>query len=111
MHLNFEIIDKTLIVQFSGELDHHSAQEVREEIDGKIESNNIFNLIFDLANMRFMDSSGIGVVIGRYKRINKTGGKVAVINEGPHVEKIFQMAGIYKIISKYKSKDEAIANL
>jgi len=111
LHLKLEVVDKTMIVQFDGELDHHSAEEIREEIDNEIESKNIKNLIFDLSNLKFMDSSGIGIVIGRYKIINKRDGRVAVINVNPHVDKIFNMSGIYKIISKYSSKSEALANL
>jgi stage II sporulation protein AA (anti-sigma F factor antagonist) len=111
LQLKFEVLNNTLVVLLNGELDHHSAEEVREEIDKKIESQNIKNLVFDLTNMRFMDSSGIGVVIGRYKKINKLGGKVGVANLNPHVDKIFQMAGIYKIICKFDTKEEALANL
>lgn len=111
MQIKYEVSNKTLVIYFKGELDHHFAEEVREEIDAKIDSQNIKNLVFDLSNMRFMDSSGIGVVIGRYKKINKLGGKVAVVNLNPHVEKIFQMAGIFKIIQKYENKQEALANL
>lgn len=111
MRLKFEVINETLLVQFDGELDHHSAEEVREDIDSKIESDNIKNLVFDMSNMRFMDSSGIGVVIGRYKKIKKLGGKVGVTCLNPHVDKIFHMAGMYKIINKYETKEEALANM
>lgn len=111
MRLKLEVIDRTMIVSFNGELDHHSAGEAREEIDRKIESNNIINLIFDLSNLKFMDSSGIGVVIGRYKVISKKNGKVAVINLNPHVDKIFEMSGIYKIINKCSNKQEALSNM
>ncbi|WIF94329.1 anti-sigma F factor antagonist [Caminicella sporogenes] len=111
MKLRFDIIDKNLLVHFDGELDHHSAEEVREDIDSKIDANNIKNLIFDMSNMKFMDSSGIGVVIGRYKKISKLGGKVVVTCLNPHVDKIFQMSGIYKIIDKYETNEEALANM
>lgn len=111
MRLKLEVVDKTMIIQFDGELDHHTAQEIREEIDREIEVKGIKNLIFDLSNLKFMDSSGIGVVIGRYKLINKKGGKVAVINVNPHVDKIFHMSGMFKIINKYSSRDEAFSNM
>ncbi len=111
MNLKLEVIDKTMIIQFDGELDHHTAQEIREEIDRTIEVKSIKNLIFDLSNLKFMDSSGIGVVIGRYKVINKKGGKVGVINVNPHVNKIFEMSGLFKIINKYSDKNEAFSNM
>lgn len=111
MRLKLEVENDTLVVYLDGELDHHSAEEVREDIDNSIELKNIKNLIFELSNMKFMDSSGIGVVIGRFKKIDRLGGKVGVVISNPHVDRIFQMAGIYKIIHKYNSKEEAIANL
>ncbi|SKC91451.1 anti-sigma F factor antagonist [Maledivibacter halophilus] len=111
MRLKLEVENNTLIVYLDGELDHHSAEEVREDIDNSIDLKDIKNLIFELSNMKFMDSSGIGVVIGRFKKIDKLGGKVGVVNTNPHVDRIFQMAGMYKIIHKYNSKEEALANL
>lgn len=111
MRYRFEVENNTLVVYLDGELDHHSAEEVREDIDNTIDSKNIRNLIFELSNMKFMDSSGIGVVIGRYKKIHKLGGKVGIINSNPHVYRIFQMAGIFKIIHNYKTKEEALDDM
>ncbi|MCT4564451.1 MAG: anti-sigma F factor antagonist [Maledivibacter sp.] len=111
MRLNLKVENNILVVYLDGELDHHSAEEVREDIDSAIDSKNIRNLIFELSNMKFMDSSGIGVVIGRYKKIDNLGGKVGVVISNPHVDRIFQMAGIYKIINKYSTKEEALANM
>jgi len=111
LRLKLEVENNVLIVYLDGELDHHSTEEVREDIDNAIDSKNIHNLIFELSDMKFMDSSGIGVVIGRYKKIDKLGGKVGVVNSNPHVDRIFQMAGIFKIIHKYETKAEALANM
>jgi stage II sporulation protein AA (anti-sigma F factor antagonist) len=111
LRLNLKVENNILVVYLDGELDHHSAEEVREDIDSAIDSKNIRNLIFELSNMKFMDSSGIGVVIGRYKKIDNLGGKVGVVISNPHVDRIFQMAGIYKIINKYSTKEEALANM
>jgi stage II sporulation protein AA (anti-sigma F factor antagonist) len=80
LQLQYEVVDNTLIVKFDGELDHHVAKDIRTEIDETIDRQRVKNLIFDLNNMSFMDSSGIGVIIGRYKHINKLGGKVSVIH-------------------------------
>ena len=67
MQLQFEVIADTLVVKFDGELDHHVAKNIRTKIDEIIDQQGVRNLIFDLNNMKFMDSSGIGVIIGRYK--------------------------------------------
>lgn len=111
MRIHFETIDNNLIIALNGELDHHSAEEIREEIDKKIDSNNIKNIIFDFKDMNFMDSSGIGVVIGRYKKVNKLGGQAAVININNRVERIFKMSGLFNIVRKFENKQQAIESL
>jgi stage II sporulation protein AA (anti-sigma F factor antagonist) len=92
------------------ELDHHISVEVREELDAIITEHNIKNIIFDFKNMKFMDSSGIGVVIGRYKKIAKDGGKVGVINVSTQVKKIFDLSGMNKIIGVYNTYEDAVSS-
>ncbi len=70
MNLEFEVKNDKLIVHMIGELDHHSAEEVRNKIDDRLERDNIKKLIMDFSHVSFMDSSGIGVVIGRYKKLS-----------------------------------------
>ncbi|WZL74536.1 anti-sigma F factor antagonist [Clostridiaceae bacterium 35-E11] len=111
MRIHFETIDNNLIIALNGELDHHSAEEMREEIDKKIDSNHIKNIIFDFKDMNFMDSSGIGVVIGRYKKVSKLGGQAAVININNRVERIFKMSGLFNIVRKFENKQQAIESL
>ncbi len=111
MQLQYEIVDNTLIVKFDGELDHHVAENIRTELDDTINRRGIRNLIFDLNDMRFMDSSGIGVIIGRYKHITKLGGKVSVIHVTEQIDKIFNLAGMYRIIDKYSNKKEALNHI
>lgn len=108
MELGYEMVNNTLIVKFHGELDHHVAESIRTELDDAISQHRVKNLIFDLSGMGFMDSSGIGVIIGRYKSISKLGGKVSVIHVTDQIDKIFSLAGIYNIISKYNNKSEAL---
>ncbi len=101
--------DKTLLVEFTAtELDHHIATYVRENVDEIIVRKNIKNIIFDFKNIKFMDSSGIGVIIGRYKKIANKNGKVSVINMNSRVEKVFNLSGMSKIISVYSSYEDAI---
>ena len=99
--LTYSIADDVILVRLHGELDHHSAVKVRGQIDTLIDDNTqIKRLVFDLSELEFMDSSGIGVVIGRYKRMAAHGGKVSVRRPGKHVDRIFQMSGLYQIIEK-----------
>ena len=69
MDISLQIREKTLIVSLSGELDHHGAGNIRDAIEKNITKKEVRNLIFDFNNLTFMDSSGIGMIIGRYKLI------------------------------------------
>ena len=90
----------TMTVVLEGELDHHSAQSVRAELESLIASPHVRPLVLDLGQLSFMDSSGIGVVLGRYKTLAKRGGSVAVRSPNAHVDRIFAMSGLYQIVDK-----------
>lgn len=105
---SYEVIGQCLIIRLNKELDHHNAVTLREKSDRLIEKGNIKNIIFDFEESAFMDSSGIGVIMGRYKKVIFTGGKVAVTNVGSGVDRIFRLSGLYKIIGKYESIKDAI---
>lgn len=101
--------DKTLLVEIlSAELDHHIARDIRQEVDSVLMKKQIDFIIFDFHYVNFMDSSGIGVIIGRYKKIVNHGGKVSVINMNSRVEKLFNLSGMSKIISVYDTFEDAI---
>ncbi len=103
---------KNLTIQFTTtELDHHITDEVREEIDYILNTKPIKNIIFDFKNIKFMDSSGIGIIIGRYKKISSDGGKVHVINVNERVKKIFDLSGMNKIISIHSNNYESLSSL
>ena len=108
MYLKFDKQDKKLIVYLIGELDHHSSEEVRVKIDDRIDRDNINSLIMNFKDVTFMDSSGIGVVIGRFKKLQGRGGKVCVIEVNNRVDKVFKLSGLYKIINNYENLEEAI---
>jgi len=107
LQISFKKANRTLVVSIEGELDHHTATEIREQIDREIHKNNINKLIFDFEKLRFMDSSGIGVIIGRYKHIQGLGGKVAVANLTPQVERIIKISGLHKIIPVFDNVQQA----
>ena len=89
-----------LVIRLVGELDEHSAEFVRRKLDTLIANNNFGSMIFELSRLSFMDSTGIGVIIGRYKLIRKQNKPVYVRNPSPTVDKIFKMSGLYEIIAK-----------
>lgn len=108
MYIEFYKNEDKLIVKLSGELDHHSAEEVRNKIDDRIESTGYSKVILDFSNVNFMDSSGIGVVIGRYKRISMKKGELCIANVQESVRRVFELSGMFKIIKLYKSVQEAV---
>lgn len=109
MYLEFEKCNDILIVTLIGELDHSSAEEVRIKIDDRIDRDDISKVILNFSKVTFMDSSGIGAVVGRYKKINNKGGKLVIAEAGKNVNRIFELAGLYKLIDKYNTVDEAVS--
>jgi stage II sporulation protein AA (anti-sigma F factor antagonist) len=89
----------TLTVRLRGELDHHSAEQVREELDELLADERILHLIIDMRALTFMDSSGIGTLIGRYRTMARRKGTLSVQNMSPMVERIFQLSGLHQIIN------------
>ncbi len=90
----------TLILRISAELDHHLADQVSRTVDIQIENGTLKTLIFDFTGMTFMDSSGIGMVMGRYRKMNFLGGMTYVTGIGEGVDRIFSMSGLYRIIPR-----------
>jgi stage II sporulation protein AA (anti-sigma F factor antagonist) len=108
LQIKFSNKGSTLIASINGELDHHTIEYVREKIDSEIMKSTTKNLIFDFSNVNFMDSSGIGVIMGRYKNITKVNGKAALINVNAHVKRILEMSGVLKIVPIYDNIENAI---
>ena len=90
----------TLIARLSGELDQREAAEIRKELDSILEDGQIRRLIFDLSQLRFMDSSGIGLIIGRYKRLKRRNGIVAVTGLDERMNRILDMAGLFQLVDR-----------
>lgn len=99
MNIEFVESGQELTVRLIGDLDHHGADENRHKIDEKIMDENINKVVIDLKKLDFIDSSGIGFVIGRYKNIRKRNGVIEIINANKKVRKILDMSGIGKIIN------------
>lgn len=104
----FEVVGQCLVIRISDDLDHHKVLSLRDEADSLIEKERIKNIVFDFNGVNFMDSSGIGMIMGRYKRVIFTGGKVGVVSVTDSVDRIFRLSGLYKIIEKYDTVKEAI---
>ena len=105
---SYDISQRCLIIRLNEELDHHNAIRIREMADRLIDRNNIKHIIFDFSGAGFMDSAGIGVIMGRYKKVIFIGGKTAVANVNSSVDRIFRLSGLYKIIEKYDTVEAAL---
>ena len=101
--LKFDFNDGVLRVAIVGEINHHNAVFVRQEIDEKIQELSSKNLVLDLAEVSFMDSSGLGLVMGRYQLMKDLGGTLTVANPSAEHKKLFKLAGLNKLI-KYTKK-------
>lgn len=98
LHFNFVTRKNTLYVKIDGELDHHGAEEIRDKLDSRIITDGISRLVFDLSGLTLMDSSGIGVIVGRYKLIRSLGGEVKIVSGSRTVDKLLRMSAIGDII-------------
>lgn len=100
MEVYYNLDGHTLNVRLVGELDEHSAELVRRRLDTLFAENNFNAVVLDLARMSFMDSTGIGVLIGRYKLLRKSNRQLFVKNPSITIDKIFKMSGLYEIIER-----------
>lgn len=111
LQANYVVRENVLVVRLEGEIDHHEASQLRKEWQGYIQQEEIVHVILNLANVHFMDSSGIGVILGRYKEIMSKGGELVVCHVTAPVERLFAMAGLYKIMRVEQSEEQALLSL
>lgn len=100
MEVLYEVRGDNLLIFLPEELDHHNAKIITEQSDWYIISNQIKNIIFNFKRTNFMDSSGIGVIMGRYKLIKSRGGEITVTNINQSIDRIFTISGLYKLVNK-----------
>ena len=96
--MKYQVQENCLTIFLPHELDHHNAEEIRRESDHLITRNHIRYIIFDFAETDFMDSSGIGMIMGRYRQIYMLGGEICAAHTNERVKKILTMSGVTKIM-------------
>ena len=101
-------VNNNLVVKLEGEIDHNNSAILRHQIDKEINNRPVRNLIFDLENVNMMDSSGIGMILGRYKNIKALNGNVFIARPKQEILKIINISGLHKIIPVYKDINKAI---
>ena len=103
MEFQYETKTGSLRIFTPKEIDECAASEMREEADMLIDNYQIRHLIFDFSNTEFMDSSGIGMMMGRYRAVQRNGGHMRAEHVNDRVKKILDMAGIGKLIEISKA--------
>lgn len=108
MELELKQVRNTLIARIDGELDMLAADQIREDIDKKIDDSETRNLILNLEKVTFIDSSGLGMILGRYKKLKSKNGRMYIVGARPQVEKILYFSGINKLITVYRNEQDII---
>jgi stage II sporulation protein AA (anti-sigma F factor antagonist) len=98
-----------LVVRLFGELDHHSASTVRQTIEAELDKGIYTHLVLNLADLDFMDSSGLGVILGRYKKVTQLGGKMILCSIRPSLYRLLEMSGLFKILPIYGDEQSAVS--
>ena len=106
MEEKYQLKEGCLTIQMPKELDHHEAGRLKMEADFLIGAYHVRRLVFDFRETEFMDSSGIGVLIGRSRNLSFSGGQVMATNLSPRVEQIFRISGLQRLITVVPSDQE-----
>lgn len=108
MEITITTKDRILVVAINGDIDHHTATLIKERSEKEYTLNGSRDMILDFSDVSFMDSSGIGMIIGRYKNVESNGGRLVVFGASKNVSRIFTMSGLGKIIKVCSTLQEAI---
>ena len=108
MEIHAKSADRNLLLEIHGELDHHGAKGLMEQIDRLMEQNLPSKTILDLAELTFMDSSGIGFIVGRYKYAARRGGETIAAAAQNSIKRLMVLSGLHRIIDIYDSLDDAV---
>lgn len=105
-----QLKDNRQVVEIQGEIDVYTSPKVKEAITALIEQGNYF-LVINLEDVRYIDSTGLGVLIGALKRVREHEGNITLVCNNPQIKKIFNITGLVKIFGISKTEEEAIKNL
>lgn len=94
----YEQTNQGLTVLLPKEIDHHTADGIRQEVDRRIVQDGVSAIIFDFKNTTFMDSSGIGLLMGRYKMVSYVGGSICATGTNEKIKKLLCLANVQKYV-------------
>jgi len=105
-----DLSNTVALAEVQGEIDVYTSPKVKEALTALIEKGK-YNLVIGLEEVRYIDSTGLGVLIGTLKKVREHNGTVAIICNNPQIKKIFNITGLVKIFGIYKNADEALKNI
>lgn len=109
--LEKEVVGDLLIIRAEGELDLYFADQLRNFIEQALLKEQVVKLVINLERVSYIDSSGLGVLLGRYKNLVALGGKVALVAPNTMVKKILEISGLFRIMEEYGDEKEAILKM
>lgn len=109
MELNFKKKNKTIIILIKGEIDHHTTKELRRQTESALSQMGGRNIIFGFEEVSFMDSSGIGMLIGRYKDLRAVDGRIAILCANEKVIEMIRLSGLTTIFPVFNTLEEALS--
>ncbi|WP_188206069.1 anti-sigma F factor antagonist [Alkalibacillus aidingensis] len=107
---HFEKREDVLLVRLVGELDHHEAERLRNEWQVHF-TGDIKHVVVNLEKLTFMDSSGLGVFLGRYKQVKSANGEMVICSINKSVKRLFELSGMFKLINTAKDEADALSRL
>jgi len=111
LHISTEVRGDTLIVRLEGELDHHTADMVRQRVESELDRGITSHLVINMERLSFMDSSGLGVILGRYKRVTAGDGRMSLCAVNDQLKKLFELSGMLKILRIYATESQALTEM
>lgn len=111
LQIDLDVKGNVLCLRLAGELDHHTAEQLRQQVTMALQKMNVRHMLLNLGSLQFMDSSGLGVILGRYKHVASLGGEMVVCDISPSVRRLFEMSGMFKIIRFEPDEQNALMTL
>ena len=108
MLIDLEVKNNSLVVRLGGELDLRIINYLRDTLEEALDKNDVKHVILNMNSVTFIDSSALGVILGRYKRITQNGGKVGLVGIRPMVKRILELSGLLRIMREFPSEQEAL---
>ncbi|MCL1877751.1 MAG: anti-sigma factor antagonist [Defluviitaleaceae bacterium] len=106
--IKLDVHGRVLVAAPSGELDHYWAERLRAQIDLTFEKASCRHILLDMGGVSFMDSSGIGMIIGRYKKTEMSGGRIVIANMSEPISRLFDVSGLSKIVTRAENAQTAM---